>query len=126
MSKYADIKEDLLGRTIESIAIDKAKDKLTVRAGGLEFNYSVEGDCCSRSWIEHLEGVESVIGQEVTGVEQLDMNENEDSKKHCERCEGSDVLKIYQVLIKTPKGTSTLEFRNDSNGYYGGCLIRLN
>lgn len=33
-----------------------------------------------------------------------------------------DVLKLYSEKLTTAKGIFELEFRNDSNGYYGGWL----
>ena len=113
--------DELIGKKIEKIELSADKETLSVVADGERYLYRVCGECCSSSWIEHLEGADSVIGGTVTQVEELDMNAN-DEKEHCELCKNSDVLSVYQTLIKTEKGTATLEYRNDSNGYYGGYI----
>jgi hypothetical protein len=34
-----------------------------------------------------------------------------------------ECLTVYQTHFRTERGDVTLEFRNSSNGYYGGYLI---
>ena len=41
-----------------------------------------------------------------------------DGKHHA----GVDVVAYYGVKITTEHGRCTIDFRNDSNGYYGGWL----
>jgi hypothetical protein len=39
-------------------------------------------------------------------------------------CANSDVLSVYQTTFRTNRGDIRVEYRNDSNGYYGGYLQR--
>ncbi len=122
---YCNIEEKLIGKVLEAISLSDDKQKLSVTVDGETLKYGVEGDCCSSSWIEHLEVPDGVIGSVITEIEEINMGEVGGSKDHCERCKESDCLQLYQTLIKTQKGTVTLEYRNDSNGYYGGYLVNL-
>jgi hypothetical protein len=85
-------------------------------AEGDKFVYVPVGDCCSTTWIEHLEvpRLPPKKGALITAVEQIDMG-SEDSKEH-------DCLAFYETRIKTTAGEVVVEYRNSSNGYYGGSL----
>lgn len=87
-------------------------------AGGSKVKLGVEGDCCSTSWIEHLELPNSVVGLRIVAVEALP-TESDDSGQY-------DLLQIYQTIFRLSNGDSIkLEYRNSSNGYYGGYIVRL-
>lgn len=86
---------------------------------GEEIAYGAYGDCCSRSWFAHIDNLKALIGNKVNSVQDREMWTEEETKKA--ESEGSyDVLSLYGYLLKTDKGTCDIEFRNDSNGYYGG------
>lgn len=87
---------------------------------GTSARFEVEGDCCSQSWIEHLEMPNDIVGQCITEIfeEAGDTKPGEDLSQF-------DVLAVYQTHFRTPVGDIVLEYRNDSNGYYGGYLVRL-
>lgn len=98
---------------------------------GADATYSVEGDCCSRSWIEHLEQPAGLEGATITAVEDgggvpWDGHEcrKTDPTKWANDC-GHDSLSVYNTIFRTDKGDVVLEYRNDSNGYYGGYLVEL-
>ena len=80
---------------------------------GRRLSYSAEGDCCSHSWIEHLTVPPDIAGTEVTGYAEQDMGEFE---------KDYDTIRVYQTSFATPKGEIIVEYRNASNGYYGGWL----
>ena len=123
---YCNLKDDLVGRILKGVSLSEDKQTLTIDIDGAgEKRYGVEGNCCSSSWIEYLEIPDGVLGSKVIEVEELSMDESDENKKHCDRCKESDCLQVYQTLIKTEKGTISLEYRNDSNGYYGGYLVSL-
>lgn len=73
-------------------------------------------DCCSHTWIEHVESPSHVIGATVTNVEDVDMPTKEYDKYEY------DCLRFYGCKIITDKGSFTIDYRNSSNGYYGGSL----
>ncbi len=76
---------------------------------------SPDGDCCSYSWVEHINGVQDVIGQEIVSFE----NRVEGGKKD----PYYDYLSLYGTTLITKGGHRIdIDYRNASNGYYGGWL----
>src|SRR4051794_31285794 len=71
-----------------------------------------DGDCCSHSWIEYVETPENLLGT-VSAVEDLDLDKPGEDKD-------GEFIQFYGCKISTEKGSSTLDYRNESNGYYGG------
>lgn len=114
MSYWGD-KQKIIGRKLMSVRLDDAKDYLTLtfEDGGTK-RYCVTGDCCSQSWIEHLEMPDDVAGATLLDIDESDCVEVEHPDHEC--------LKVYRTTFKTDKGEVVLEYRNSSNGYYGGSL----
>lgn len=111
----------MLGQKIASVELDKGKDLLTITfQSGHTQSFSTEGDCCSHSWIEHLELPNDIVGATLLSVEERSFGEieSEDGKEY-------DSLKSYQTLFKTDRGYISVEYRNSSNGYYGGWMTAL-
>lgn len=78
-----------------------------------------EGDCCSRSWVEHVSGVKFAYGAEIVGVDlRPELATQEDVDDGAYEC-----LALYGITLITAKGERIdIDYRNDSNGYYGGWL----
>lgn len=109
--------KELIGKTIKEIRISEDKTMLAFRdSDDVDHYYYTVGDCCSRSWVEHIEGVDYLIGAEVLSSEDMDMPEPKEIEEY-------EVIKFYGVKLKTSKGIFQLEYRNSSNGYYGGYLL---
>lgn len=116
-------------------AVVLGDDKETITfcfEGGFEARFRVEGDCCSHSWIEHLDVPPYVIGEKLISVEDArtdDLTEDRVANPMI----GSDeyrypqheCLQAYKTIFRTAKGDIVLEYRNSSNGYYGGYLVRV-
>ena len=132
MDYYGMTNRRLVGCVIDSIDLDKGKDTLTITlVDGSRRVYTTEGDCCSQSWVEHLTVPPDIKGATITGIEELeeygrDATPEETAKSDAEREYGVDVLRIYQTAIVTDRGEVVIEYRNDSNGYYGGWLRETN
>lgn len=77
--------------------------------------FETEGDCCSQSWIEHYEIPKDIKGAMVTRITDVQKKEKWDN-------EDSELTRFYETRFKTTKGEIVLEYRNSSNGYYGGSL----
>lgn len=122
------LENDLRGWTLENLSIsaDRKRLTLTVRQPYSERAelaiFDVCADCCSESWIEYAESPE-LRAAIITGFERLDkgdrfyLGDQEVESDDFDSCRRS-----YQLLIHTTAGTVSVEFRNDSNGYYGGSL----
>lgn len=106
------INKELAGVTIDKVEHDG--ERLWLRlSDGRTATFEVEGDCCSRSWIDN---VNSLSDGGATFLEYVDGghtgSENQDD----------GLLQFYKSTIRTSKGDIDIEYRNESNGYYGGSL----
>lgn len=120
----------IFGEPIDKLTLSDDKEKFTIHfLDGNSQSFRVTGDCCSHSWIEHLEIPKRIKGSVITKI--LEDNILEPWDKHeCKKKEnyeyenvcGHDVLRVYHTIFRTDKGDIVLEYRNDSNGYYGGDL----
>ena len=124
---------NMLGKPLASVRLGDGKEDITFMfQDGTRRAFGVEGDCCLHSWIEHLEVPPSIVGATILAVEESDSVEGWD-KHICRKKEGTsygnecghDSLQIYNTTFLTARGSIVLEYRNDSNGYYGGNLVDL-
>jgi len=109
--------KELIGKKIVKVEIDSKQQhylRFTTDTGE-QLVYLADGDCCSESWFYSVSGLDCLLGQIVTAVEQINMGEiAEDGKSRQESDE------LYSVKLTTGRGVADVEFRNSSNGYYGG------
>lgn len=106
----------LIGKTIVQVA--RTTDKYALRftlSDGSNVVARADGECCSVSWIEHVSL--PARGLPATVLEALDVHMplTLDSEDSC--------LKHYGFELKTDKGPLFIDYRNESNGYYGGELV---
>lgn len=109
------IENILVGCLIKEVNLTHNKEKINFKLEDITLKYNCVGDCCSTSWIESIDDMENMINSKILSIEMLEL---ETIKNHPEY----DSLKRLDYLIKTSKGDTRLEFRNSSNGYYGGSL----
>jgi hypothetical protein len=104
----------LAGRSLETVEMSEDGTLLTFRFedGGFVI-YGTEGDCCSSTWIEHIT-VPDIKGATIMGLRDQSMGEFQDPQLDC--------VRVYQTSFVTEKGEIVVEYRNASNGYYGGSL----
>jgi len=106
------------GKPLASVKLNEDSSEITFAfQDGSSARFGVEGDCCSRSWIEHLTVPDDIAGAELVSVEDARIDRIEKSE--------FEYLQVYKTHFKTAKGDIILEYRNSSNGYYGGYLVRL-
>lgn len=105
------------GKTINSIEL--ASDNKAMRfivSNGDPIVAKADGDCCSATWIEHVELPAGGFPAKVTAVSDLDLpGSRDDDPEH-------ECLQVYGCKISTDKGDIVIDYRNSSNGYYGGNL----
>lgn len=77
---------------------------------------SPAGDCCSHSWVENLDDF-GTSGKFVK-VEEVDSKFVATDDQLAQ----ADCLSLYCTKILTTEGEVLIDYRNDSNGYYGGYL----
>lgn len=105
--------KEVFGKVIKSVYMDEDSQYLVLISDFDDYLvYKAEGDCCSSSWFESINNIESLINQKVIGIEENPESIREDEQDDC--------LRVYGYTLKTSQGYVDVEFRNSSNGYYGG------
>ncbi len=110
----------LVGAKVNSVAIDASKEFLRLNTDRGDFTFVAVGECCSKSWIEHTCGAMNIIGGIIT--ESPDLYPNGEEIPNGEADDEYSLTQRYITKFVTDKGWMELEFRNESNGYYSGCL----
>lgn len=107
----------LIGRTIVAVAL--ASDRKAMKfdlAEGEPVIVKADGDCCSMTWIESLDTPGLLIGGVVTEVTDIEMPFEASYDGY------GELTQFYGCMITTSKGQCVIDYRNASNGYYGGNL----
>jgi len=108
-------KHILEGKTILDIKI--ADDKMAIKFITSEGDIiaKTDGDCCSNTWIENIELPINGFPAKVLSAVDVEMPDlgNEDEYEK---------ILYYGFKIVTDKGEILIDYRNSSNGYYGGNL----
>lgn len=106
----------LVGKTLTGIAL--AEGNLAIKFITTEGDIVAEcdADCCSSTWIEHVELPALGFPATVLSAEALDLPGSEDDHPV------HDCLQVYGLKVTTDKGDLIIDYRNSSNGYYGGWL----
>jgi hypothetical protein len=111
----------LVGKQVQELLMDEGREHIAFVTDQGRYDFYCFADCCSESWINHVNFVSALIGGTVHSVDDVDMYsllqvEPEATKQEYDR--------VMFHRIHTDKGTCVLEFRNSSNGYYGGELYK--
>ncbi len=108
MKKKHILKDRMLTKI--ELADDKMAIRFTTTQGEVEA--LCDGDCCSHTWVEDIGLPVNGLPAIVLDVVDVPMPSLDDSGE----------LKNYGCKIVTDKGDVLIEYRNESNGYYGGDL----
>jgi hypothetical protein len=108
----------LIGKTITAVYFADDKQAIRFDVAGREEPIIARcaGDCCSHTWVENIENSEAIVGSPVLLAEDIAMPDLGNGG------DGYDVIQYYGFKIETTKGTCIIDYRNSSNGYYGGNL----
>lgn len=109
---------ELVGKTVNAVYLSDDQIYMAFETDEGRIEYVADGDCCSRSWFNDVIGLKSLVGFRVLEVEEanLPFPDGEDVYGDC--------LQIYGIKLKTTGGYTDIVFRNESNGYYGGQVIK--
>lgn len=104
----------LVGKSIHNImlAADYMAIKFITNEGDIVAK--CDADCCSSTWIQNIELPVNGFPALVSEVTDIPLNEDEDNP--------DGALSFYGLKISTDKGDVIIDYRNESNGYYGGGL----
>ena len=106
----------LIGKAIKEIQM--TTDKLAIKfvlEDGAEVIARTDADCCSQTWIEHISLPCSGFPAFVTDARNIEMPD-------LGTPDNAECVAYYGYEIKTNKGDLVIDYRNESNGYYGGYL----
>lgn len=105
--------KSIIGKTLDGIKIADDRKAVLFLIDGGDVIAKTDGECCSCSFIEAIELPALGFPATVMAVEDLLLGSED---------EEYGVLQIYGCKISTDKGDILIDFRNESNGYYGGYL----
>lgn len=111
----------LTGETVSALRLGKdAQDAEYIAfllASGKEHIFMLDADCCSETWMYAIQNVQALFNrviQEVIPCPETALDDDGKSRQQYD--------KLYRYTLATSRGYVDLEFRNSSNGYYGGGL----
>lgn len=110
----------LVGRTL--VGVKLAKDRQAIKfllSEGEPVIAKCDADCCSYTWVENIE-LPSLPAM-VRSVEDIEMPETT-PPQGVNGPEHPEEVAFYGCRITTSTGHLIIDYRNDSNGYYGGDL----
>jgi hypothetical protein len=118
----------LVGKRINGLFIGDSAWALVFRdINGRHYCFRTKNDCCNTVWFNHVNGVETVLGEGnvfdilrgamITGVESKGWTDDRTDE------DGYDVIQDGFWTIATDRGYIDLEVRNSHNGYYGGSVV---
>lgn len=111
---------DLVGRRISNFLLSDDRETITLKTDKGNVIGSCYADCCSTTWIEDLADEMALVDATILNVEDIDMpNLGNISTSHMHYPEE---VAYYGLRITTNKGICVIDYRNNSNGYYGGSI----
>lgn len=109
-------KNPLIGKTITEIQLTTDKKAIRfVLADGSDVVAQADGDCCSSTWIEHISLPSRGFPATVLEARDIDMPDLGSPDEY-------ECIAYYGFELKTDRGHMVIDYRNESNGYYGGNL----
>lgn len=105
----------LIGKTIKEVKIADDKKAILFATEDGDIIAKTDGDCCSSTWIEHIELPAMGFPAKVAAAENIDMPDLGSPDEY-------ESIAYYGFKITTDKGVIVIDYRNESNGYYGGNL----
>ena len=112
---FDSIKNNVIGKKIADITYQDDENVILWFADvpkGLHLN--LEGDCCSHSYFADRTHFTDLIGTTINDVEHRSNGSIDE--------EYFDVTSLHCLVFITDKGHFTIDWRNDSNGYYDGWV----
>jgi hypothetical protein len=104
----------LVSKTLIGIMLAEDKEAILFRTSSGDIVAKCDADCCSHTWVEHIELPVNGLPAVVLSVQDIELNADLDTQK--------GELSFYGCKIATDKGDIVIDYRNESNGYYGGNL----
>lgn len=118
ITKFGQMETPLSGIVLNGI--DMSKDSISIRLNTQHGPLIgvCDADCCSETWIENVEIPALGFPCTVVSATELEMPES----REAEGDEPQEYIEFYGIKFITDKGEIVIDYRNASNGYYGGSL----
>ena len=81
--------DGLVGHEVVAIVVDGDREGLSVVCVGGTQRFCVTAECCSESWIEHVEMPDGISGAVITGWRDMECGGDDDG----------DEITVYQTVI---------------------------
>lgn len=114
----------LIGRVLTKVEIAGDKEAIRFTLADGEVIARCDADCCSHTWVESIEKT-AMLPAMVLSVEPVGLPEWEndtDPQIREEWNSDGELERYYGCKITTDRGVLIIDYRNASNGYYGGSL----
>lgn len=118
VSSYSGL-ANLVGKELISVEISQDKTYLKFNHKEGSVIWEAEADCCSETWIEHVTLPYIGLDGKVSKVEEVHLGEVIPTRQECDALYG---IKIHLDTDNWRGSYVYIEFRNSSNGYYGGSM----
>ncbi len=113
--------KELKGLTIENVYISDDKEWLVFKTPERYLAYYAYGDCCSNSWFESIINFKNLLNSKVIDAKHRELPLSDQWERIEDKEDnGNDVISYYCMSLETTGGIVDIEYRNASNGYYGG------
>jgi hypothetical protein len=112
----------LIGRPLAGVEVidDRGAIRFTF-IDGTDQIYDAWGDCCSSTWIEHISVPPDLYGFAIFDITEPQLPPHPATSIVADDEDG-DTIQVYHTAFATSAGHILVEYRNSSNGYYGGGL----
>lgn len=107
-----DVFKACVGRTVV-----KTRGETLYLDDGNKLHLELYGECCSQSFFTDLKQFEELEGAKILNIEEREGQ----SDNNLPEPEG-DVISWHFLVFTTDKGHVTIDWHNESNGYYDGSL----
>lgn len=109
------------GKTVQQVEITDSDSARIIFTDGSTLALDLAGDCCSCSYFspEGIQALKELPGAKVLSVEER----GGPSKPGLPEQEDYNEISWHFLVFTTDRGHVTVDWRNDSNGYYDGYVI---
>ena len=120
ISYEGNILEELAGKKVTGISgyPDDGTCSLIVDHSSI-VTFALEGDCCSHSYYTDVKQFNELVGATISKVEE---RHGDQIKERQAEAAGAESVRWHFLVFTTDKGHVTIDWRNDSNGYYDGNI----
>ena len=108
----------LVGKTLTGVKLAKDKEAILFQTTEGDIVAQCDGDCCSSTWIESIENTIRSFPAVVLVASDIE----DGLPETIENDSNYECLQFYGFKVDTDKGVLVIDYRNSSNGYYGGSL----